>query len=82
MKISKRQLKRIIKEERVKLLKEARDPKPVDPQLVSNMDDAFYDFKRNLEGALGAVDRKWWENPAVFELIKEKMDALLGEYRF
>jgi len=82
MKITKRQLKRIIKEEKAKLLKEARDPKPVDPQLVSNMDDAFYDFKRNLEGALGAVDRKWWENPAVFELIKEKMDELLGEYRF
>ena len=46
------------------------------------MDDAFYDFKRNLEGALGAVDDRWWENPAVFELIKEKMDDLLGEYRF
>tara|TARA_E500000331_G_scaffold356916_1_gene416758 strand:+ start:2929 stop:3177 length:249 start_codon:yes stop_codon:yes gene_type:complete len=82
MKITKRQLKRIIKEEKAKLLKEAMDSKPVDPQLASNMDDAFYDFKRNLEGALGAVDRKWWENPAVLELIKEKMDKLIGEYRF
>ena len=56
--------------------------RPIDPQLVSNVDDAFYDFKRNLEGAMGAVDRKWWENPAVLELLKEKMDKLLGEYRF
>ena len=82
MKITRRQLKRIIKEEKAKLVKEGMTPRPVDPQLVSNMDDAFYDFKRNLEGALGAVDSRWWENPAVFELIKEKMDDLLGEYRF
>lgn len=80
MKITKRQLRRIIKEEKAKLLKEGMGPKPVDPQLASNMDDALYDFKRNLEGALGAVDRRWWENPAVLELIKEKMDKLLGEY--
>ena len=51
MKITKRQLKRIIKEEKAKLLKEGMDSKPVNPRLVSNMDDAFYDFKRNLEGA-------------------------------
>ena len=82
MKITKRQLKRIIKEEKAKLLKEGMNSKPVNPRLVSNMDDAFYDFKRNLEGALGAADSKWWENPAVLELIKEKMDELLGEYRF
>ena len=82
MKITKRQLKRIIQEEKAKLVKEGMTPRPVDPQLVRNMDDAFYDFKRNLEGALGAVDSRWWENPAVFELIKEKMDDLLGEYRF
>ena len=82
MKITKRQLKRIIKEEKAKLLKEGMNSKPVNPRLVSNMDDAFYDFKRNLEGALGAVDSRWWENPAVLELIKEKMDELLGEYRF
>ena len=82
MKITKKQLKRIIKEEKAKLLEEGMDSKPISRQLRSNMDDAFYDFKRNLEGALGAADSKWWENPAVFELLKEKMDELLGEYRF
>ena len=82
MKITKRQLKRIIKEEKAKLLEEGMDSKPLSRQLRSNMDDAFYDFKRNLEGALGAADSRWWENPAVLELIKEKMDELLGEYRF
>ncbi len=80
MKITKKQLRRIIKEEKAKLLKEAMHSNPVDPRLAGNMDDAFYDFKRNLEGALGAVDRKWWENPAVLELIKEKMDKLFSEY--
>ena len=82
MKITKRQLRRIIKEEKAKLLEEGMDPKPVSSQLRRNMDDAFYDFKRNLEGALGAADSRWYENPAVFALIKEKMDDLLGEYRF
>ena len=82
MKITKKQLKKIIKEEKAKLLEEGMDPKPVSSQLRSNMDDAFYDFKRNLEGALGAADSRWYENPAVFALIKEKMDELLGEYRF
>ncbi len=82
MKITKKQLKRIIKEEKAKLLEEGMDPKPISRQLRSNMDDAFYDFKRNLEGALGAADSRWYENPAVFALIKEKMDELLGEYRF
>lgn len=82
MKITKRQLKRIIKEERAKLLKEGPDPKPVSSQLRRNMDDAFYDFQRNLEGALGAADSRWYENPAVLMLIKEKMDELLGQYRF
>ena len=82
MKITKKQLRKIIKEEKAKLLEEGMDPKPVSRQLRSNMDDAFYDFKRNLEGALGAADSRWYENPAVFALIKEKMDELLGEYRF
>ena len=82
MKITKKQLKKIIKEEKAKLLEEGMDPKPVSSQLRRNMDDAFYDFKRNLEGALGAADSRWYENPAVFALIKEKMDDLLGEYRF
>ena len=82
MKITKKQLRKIIKEEKAKLLEEGMDPKPLSRQMRSNMDDAFYDFKRNLEGALGAADPKWWENPAVFELLKEKMDELLGEYRF
>ncbi len=82
MKITKKQLKKIIKEEKAKLLEEGMDPKPISSQLRRNMDDAFYDFKRNLEGALGAADSRWYENPAVFMLIKEKMDDLLGEYRF
>ena len=82
MKITKKQLRKIIKEEKAKLLEEGMDPKPISRQLRSNMDDAFYDFKRNLEGALGAADSRWYENPAVFHLIKEKMDELLGEYRF
>ena len=82
MKITKNQLRRIIKEEKQKLLEEGMDSRPIDPQLESNVDDAFYDFKRNLEGALGAVDRRWWENPAVLELIHQKLDDLKGEFRF
>ena len=65
VKITTRQLRRIIKEEKAKLLEEGMDSKPLSRQLRSNMDDAFYDFKRNLEGALGAADSRWWENPAV-----------------
>ena len=82
MKISKRQLRRIIKEERQKLLEEGPDPKPISNQLRSNMDDAFYDFQRNLEGALGMADGNWWENPAILMLIHEKLDELKNNYRF
>ena len=81
MKITKRQLKRIIREERSKLLNEGLPERPISSQLRSNLDDAFYDFQRNLESALGMADSKWWENGSILMLIHEKLDELKANYR-
>ena len=63
MKITKQRLRRIIKEE-------------LSISLTQNVEDAFYDFERNLDAALNQADPRWMDNPAVKELIFQKLDKL------
>ena len=77
MKVTKRQLKRIIKEEKARLMAETAPPF----QVTRNIDDAFYDLRRNLESILGAarIDR---DDPGAREYIKRKIDEMMRDYGF
>ena len=77
MKITKRQLTRIIKEEKAKLLEEAA----LSYRVTSNIDDAFYDLSRNLQSILGA-ERISHDDPAVREYIKRKVDEMIRDHGF
>jgi hypothetical protein len=82
MKITKKQLRQIIKEEKQKLINEGLPEIQISRAMRSNLDDAFYDFQRNLEAALGIEDSRWYENANVLKLIHEKLDELKSNYRF
>ena len=71
MKITKRQLKRIIKEEKAKLLKE----ESLSMRATSNIDDVFYDLQRNLSAALGEAGASP-NDPAVLDYIMMKMEQM------
>ena len=75
MKITKRQLRRIIKEEKARLLKEG----PLSMQATSNIDDVFYDLERNLSAALGEAGASP-NDPAVLDYIMMKMEKLKRSY--
>lgn len=77
MKITKRQLRRIIKEEKAKLQEQA----PLPFSVTRNIDDAFYDLQRNLGSIFGAagVDRN---DPEAREYIKRKIDEMIRDGGF
>ena len=82
MRLTKRQLKKIIREEKEKLLKEGLPERPVPYRMREDLDQAFSDFSKNLEGVLGMHDSKWWENASVLALLHEMLDDMKGNYRF
>ena len=78
MKITKRQLKRIIAEEKARLQEQATLPWAV----TRDIDDAFYDLGRNLQSILGAVTDLGADDPAAREYIKRKIDEMIRDYGF
>ena len=77
MKITKRQLRRIIKEEKAKLLEQSALPFSV----TRNIDDAFYDLNRNLQSILG-MERIDPQDPAALAYIKQKIDEMIRDHGF
>ena len=78
MKITKRQLKRIIAEEKARLQEQAT----LSFSVTRNIDDAFYDLGRNLQSILGAVADLDADDPAAREYIKRKIDEMIRDYGF
>lgn len=77
MKITKRQLRLIIKEEKARLQEQAA----LSFSVTRNIDDAFYDLGRNLQSILGA-ERISADDPAAREYIKRKIDEMIRDYGF
>ena len=91
MKISKRQLKRIIKEEKAKLIKE-QNPSSAQPfggappnasefeAIRRAIDNWSYRSEEELNGQLSQIDERWNEDPEVIDAILEALDLMKANF--
>lgn len=73
MKLSKRQLKRIIKEEQRKLIKESSH------QTLRELDQISFQFEEEINSRMSVIDRKWYKNPELMEQITSMLDELKAQ---
>ena len=76
MKISKRQLKRIIKEEKEKLLSEMVNRHGINIKFQRSLDDLKYSMEKELVAKLSIEDRQWWKNEKNLEAAARMLDTL------
>ena len=79
MKVSKRQLKRIIREEKQRLVKE-QGTVGIPYAVQDAIDGWAYRSGEELNGQLSQVDRRWNENPEVIDAILRALDNLKTEF--
>jgi hypothetical protein len=75
MKITKRQLRRIIKEERAKLLEQAGLPR----ESRERLNQMRYDFEKAISSGLGLSDRFWYEDPETMQAVMDMLDDLKAQ---
>ena len=73
MKVTKRQLKKIIREEKAKLIKE-QNPSTEFQAIHNTIDGWAYRSEEELNGQLSQIDRRWNEDPEVIDAILEALD--------
>ena len=73
MKITKRQLKRIIAEEKARLLEERQEP---DYNVAMAIDNFKYDIQKNLNAKMSIENRIWYDNPENIKAIMEMLDEV------
>ena len=79
MKVSKRQLRRIIKEEKAKLIKE-QNPSREFHAIREAIDGWSYRSEEELNGQLSQIDRRWNEDPEVIDAILEALDLMKSNF--
>ena len=75
MKITQRQLKRIIREEKIKLIKE-QNPGSEFQAIRNTIDGWSYRSEEELNGQLSQIDRRWNEDPEVIDAILEALELM------
>ena len=73
MKVTKEQLKEIIKEERAKLLEQASGLTGAQRRTI---DDLRYQFEDEINSRMGSEDRNWYKNEDVILAVLEMLDGL------
>ena len=73
MKISKRQLRRIVKEEKQKLIKESP------ANTLRELDQISFQFEDEINARMSVIDRRWYKNPEIMEQIKTMLDELKAQ---
>ena len=73
MKVTKRQLKRIIAEEKTRLLEERQEP---DYRVVMAIDRFKYDIQKSLNAKMSIENRIWYDNPENIKAIMEMLDEV------
>ena len=79
MKVTKRQLQRIIKEEKARLLKEqpaSMGPSRISHSVQSTIDSWLYQSEENLNGRLGEIDSTWHRSPEILDAIQVALDIM------
>ena len=77
MKISKRQLKKIIREEKARLLEERQEP---DYKVVMAIDNFKYDIQKSLNAKMSLENRIWYKNPENIKAIYEMLDEVKAHF--
>ena len=77
MKITKRQLKRIIKEEKAKLLKEQSGM--LSSGSREAIDSMQYNFEKAINSQLSLENRFWYKDADTIQAIMEMLDALKAQ---
>ena len=75
MKITKRQIKKLIREEKAKLIKE-QNPSSEFQAIRSAIDSWSYRSEEELNGQLSQIDRRWNEDPEVIDAILEALELM------
>lgn len=73
MKISKRQLRRIVKEEKQKLIKESP------ANTLRELDQISFQFEDEINARMSVIDRRWYKNPEIMEQIVKMLDELKAQ---
>ena len=73
MKVTKEQLKEIIKEERAKLLEQASGLTGAQRRTI---DDLRYQFEDEINARMSSEDRNWYKNDDVLLAVFEMLDGL------
>ena len=77
MKISKKQLKQIIREEKARLLEERQEP---DYRVVMAIDNFKYDIQKSLNAKMSLENRIWYKNPENIKAIYEMLDEVKAHF--
>jgi len=75
MKISKRQLKRIIREEKAKIVAEG-----ISYQIQEDLDSLGYKVGEEINGLMGQHDRRWYENPEIMNAIQTMLNDVKSQF--
>jgi len=73
MKVTKRQLKRIIAEEKARLLEERQEP---DYNVAMAIDNFKHHIQKNLNAKMSIENRIWYDNPENIKAIMEMLDEV------
>jgi hypothetical protein len=76
MKITKRQLRRIIKEEKAKLLSEMVNRHGVDIKFQRSLDNFKYTMEKELVATMSKHEREWWKNEKNLAAAVNMLDTL------
>ncbi len=79
MKITKRQLRRIIQEEKAKIIKENAGAQ-IPHALQDDLSSMQYRLPEEINGLLAQYDRKWWDNPELVRAVIIMLDNIKGEF--
>ncbi len=77
MKVTKRQLKQIIREEKARLLEERQEP---DYKVVMAIDNFKYDIQKSLNAKMSLENRIWYKNPENIKAIFEMLDEVKAHF--
>ena len=80
MKITKRQLKQIIREEKEKIIKEGLPSGGLSYKIQDAIDSFGYRMSEELNGMLYQIDSEWHNNADVYEAVRRMLDNLKSEY--
>lgn len=80
MKVSKRRLKRIIREEKRKLIKE-QNSGIYSMEIPRVLGDFEYSLPDEIDGALNQIDRNWRDSPEIIQAVHDMLDRIKGNFQ-